>query len=359
MSSIEQLKQELVTQKEQIEKKGGVVSVANNYPSPSEITEGIKTITGSDFSLATAVESDVKQGKTFYAGSPGVKTGSAIFDGDAIHHIFMAPEEVQTTEENVYYSFPAGINKIKKYCFYKNFNKINFIFNADIQTIDEYAFYMTKNIYCSNFTSLTGLTRVNNYAFAYSGLGGINLVDYPPNLTTCEGYIFLNTIENAPHITDIKVPSSITSMGVGMYKHSNRININSLDISETSLTSLGDHMVYNIGFDCDLNIPTHVKEVGDYFNYGGSFNNITIPAGVALRGYAFYAPVAQAVSDFHLKTVTFLSASHGTIGTNLFAQQNITNGFKIYVPDEAVDSYKAISNLSRYADCIYGISEKD
>ena len=44
MTALEELKQELINQKNAIESKGGTVIVANTYPSPAEITAGIKTI---------------------------------------------------------------------------------------------------------------------------------------------------------------------------------------------------------------------------------------------------------------------------------------------------------------------------
>ncbi len=44
MTALEELKQELINQKNAIEDKGGTVIVANTYPSPAEITAGIKTI---------------------------------------------------------------------------------------------------------------------------------------------------------------------------------------------------------------------------------------------------------------------------------------------------------------------------
>lgn len=44
MDNLEILKQELLAQKAAIESKGGTVVVAENNPSPSEITAGINTI---------------------------------------------------------------------------------------------------------------------------------------------------------------------------------------------------------------------------------------------------------------------------------------------------------------------------
>ncbi len=52
MNSLESLKNELLLQKQAIESLGGKVIVANQNPSPAEITAGIKTIPAS--AVATA-----------------------------------------------------------------------------------------------------------------------------------------------------------------------------------------------------------------------------------------------------------------------------------------------------------------
>lgn len=360
MGSIETLKKELIEQKKQVEIKGGVVSVANDYPAPSEITEGIKTIVGSDFTIATATEADVMLGKTFYAGSAGLKTGTGSFDPEMVNHLFVVPEYTRTTEQELYFSFPSNVTKARKCLFYRNSNSLHITFHSDITLIEEYAFYGTTNSTFYNFTDMANLTKLSNYSFYDSALKGINLWDYPAELKTVDGYVFQNAIKEDSHITDIKIPSTFTTLGHSAYRQSERRYLNSLNVESCRLTAFSDYIFYNISFNCDMRLPSTVKEVGDYFNYGGNFNNITFPvANVILRPYCFGALQTDALSLFKLKTVTFEGTTVGTIGSRVFAEQNITNGFKIYVPDEAVDYYKAISNLALYVSCIYPMSEKD
>lgn len=76
MDSLEILKQELLSQKDEIVSKGGTVTVASVNPSPSEITAGIKTIIVPDLTGATATVEDVILGKTFYSGNGTIKTGT-------------------------------------------------------------------------------------------------------------------------------------------------------------------------------------------------------------------------------------------------------------------------------------------
>ena len=102
-----------------------------------------------------------------------------------------------------------------------------------------------------------------------------------------------------------------------------------------------------------------VNEISTYFNYNGGFHNITVPSGVILRNFCFGGQSALPDSDFYLKTVTFEGESPATIGTKVFAPQNINNGLKIYVPDNSLEAYKNVSNLSLYVDCIFPVSQKE
>lgn len=78
MERIEELKQELLNQKKEIEAKHGQVNVANLNPSPSEITAGIKTILSAEGELKeiTAKNQDVLQGKKFMTSAGKIEEGS-------------------------------------------------------------------------------------------------------------------------------------------------------------------------------------------------------------------------------------------------------------------------------------------
>lgn len=138
-----------------------------------------------------------------------------------------------------------------------------------------------------------------------------------------------------------------------------RKNQESIDLSSFRLNTLTAYSTYGQAFNCDFSIPKNVTSVGLYFNYNGCFHNITIPSGTSLSNYCFGATSSMAASDLYLKTVTFVGENPSSIGTSCFATQNITNGFKIYVPDNSVEAYKNVTNLKPYIDCIYPVSEKE
>ena len=115
MTSFSDLKKELIKQKSAIEKKNGTVLVANTNPSPSEITAGIENIPAIDFTLTNATEEDVRQGKTFYSGNATIKTGSALMNQEEFIALFAYPDNTQSHEDKIYFTFPNHITKTRKY----------------------------------------------------------------------------------------------------------------------------------------------------------------------------------------------------------------------------------------------------
>ena len=357
MNNLENLKLELLSQKQLIEKSGGYVVVAGTNPSPAEITEGIKTIAGSDLSIATATEDDVRLGKTFYAGGPELKTGTVSMNTEDIHHIFMPPSNTQTCDDVLYYVIPENLTEVKHYCFENNYNKVHITFHENIKRIAEYAFYYAKNFTFENFADLTQLTHVNSNAFNFCISAAIDLENLPKSITTMDEMCFANTVTAN---SNIKLPENLVSLGQGAFKMDNRVVANNFEIATKKVTGLNSSLVYNIAFNCDFVIPSHITSVSSYFNYGGCFRNIVIPQSIThLYNFCFGSSTTDPVSNFYLDSVVFESETPPYFGLTIFATQNITNGFNIYVPDNSVDVYKSASNFSRYANNIHPMSEKE
>lgn len=358
MGSLESLKQELLSQKNLIEKGGGYVVVAGTNPSPAEITEGIKTIAGSDLSIATATEEDVKLGKTFYAGSPELKTGTASIDPDYINHVFMVNPRTQTCEDLLYYTCPEEITEIRHYCFENNYNKIHFTFGENVKLIKEYAFYNARNFSFENLSELSQLEHIYSNAFAHCNGETIDLGNLPSSLNRMEEACFYNAVrENS----NIKIPENLTGLGMSAFKMDNRTIVNNFEIASKSITSLNSELCYSLAFNCDLVVPTNILSISNYFNYNGCFKNLVFHKDMtALYSYCFGSTSNKPLSQFYLQSVVFEGETPPSISsTQVFAIQNIQNGFKIYVPDTAVETYKAVSNLSRYVDCIRPMSERE
>ena len=126
-----------------------------------------------------------------------------------------------------------------------------------------------------------------------------------------------------------------------------------------SLTTLPSNFIGYLNFNCNFTIPASVTSLGSYCFYNTSFNNVTIPATVKSIEYsAFGAISSESPASFNLQSITFESSKVPTIASNAFATQHITNGLKIYVPDDALEEYKTSTNLVKYADSIFPISQK-
>ncbi len=354
---MELLKKELSYQKELIELAGGVVPMANDYPSPYEITEGIKDLSSVDLSVATATEEDVVVGKTFFSGTPELKTGTSIINPDMINHLFMYKFKEKETDETIYYQVKEGQAVIPRYKLYQNYNPINFRFCADTTTIEDYAFYETANINFENFEGMTKLKTIGIYVFAYSSGAGIDFSQLPNTLKNLGTASFLGVV---PECLDYCLPASITSMGQMVFKQNTKFLANNLDLSQFTYTSIPYYTFQNVSFSCDIVFPSTIKSLGNYCFYGGGCRNLTIPANVTtLNNECFGELSSTPISDCILRTVVFESETPPNINNKVFPAQLVGNGLKIYVPDNALETYKAVANLERYVTCIYPMSEKE
>ncbi len=357
MNSIELLKQELGYQKELIEQAGGTVSVANEHPSPSEITEGIRSLSSIDLTVATATPEDVLMGKTFFAGTSEMKVGTSIANPNTINYMFMYKFKEKQTEDTIYYSMSTSQTFVGKYKFYQNHNPISFTFGENLVNIEEYAFYESKNFIFTNFSELTKLKTLGIYCFTYSVAQGLDFSNLPDSLTAIGTAAFAYVV---PDSLNYRLPPKINNMGQMVFKQTSRFQAGSLDLSVFTYNSLPSYTFQNVVFNCDLVLPPSVKTIGAYCNYGGSFNNITIPSTVTtLQNDCFNMASTSAVSNSNLRTVVFEKETPPTINARVFSTQAVENGFKIYVPDNSLEAYKAVANLQTFVNNIYPMSEKE
>jgi len=352
------IRTELFKQKDLITQAGGVVNVSKDHPKFTEISEGIQSLASVDFSKATATAEDVAMGKTFFAGDSQLKTGAAsLTDVSKVNALFMYNYTEKTIDDELYFTIPSTQKKIRPYLFFQNIHNINITFSDGLTEIDEYAFYETTNAKFSGFSELTTLKKVANFAFTRSGGQGLDVARLPDSIqtlnTSCFAYV-------PPMSLDYRFPSSLSSIGQSVFKQETRKEANSLDLSNFKVSTTNSYTLQNIGFNCDLVLPSTLVTIGSYFNHNGSFNNITIPSTCRnLQTECFYGSVTNPLDYFRLRTVTFESETPPSFGSRVFATQNVSNNFKIYVPDNAVEAYKAVANLSSYVNHIFPVSQKE
>jgi len=260
MENLEILKLELLSQKTEIENKGGVVNVANSNPSPGEITAGIKTISVPDFTsanatvedvvsgktfyagnttikvgtkvvpdltIATALEDDVLEGKTFYAGNQELKVGTFVDNSEIYQKLFLSNNEIN---EQIYFTIPEGYKILKTHVLYCCDKKnMEITFNQEFEEVGDYAFYNCKLATFPNFGSLTHLNKIGQYAFCYLDVKPFNFTSMPICITELGIRCFNNSIyPNA----NIVLHSALKSIGSYCFASSNKVEVNTLTIAD-------------------------------------------------------------------------------------------------------------------------------
>ena len=358
MNNIEILKQELLSQKEKIERLGGTVKVANIHPSPSEITTGISTIPATDFSITTATEEDVAMGKTFFSKDANLKMGKSLIDPNAIHSIFMPEYKTQVSQEEYRYDMKNSTKITRKYSFYQNSNNITFRFGDDVTNIDDYSFYETPNFKFENFNELTKLERIGLYCFARSSGEGINISNLPNSLVNIDTGCFMGIV---PKDINFRFPDNMKSLGQSLYRQDQYKLANNLDLSNFTFNQLPNYTFYRMGFSCDLIVPESVVTIGSYFNYNASFQRVVIHSGVnTIYNSCFGADAYSPLSNHFMRSFVFEGEiPPQTISSDIIARQAFTNGCKIFVPDNSIEAYKNVPNLKKYSEYIYPMSQRD
>ena len=358
MNSWSWLETELKKQEAAIVKKEGVINKAYTNVSPKEITAAIATIPHQDLSSGTATEEDVKQGKIFFSGSSTPRVGTANIAAGETTAIFMAPYEEVSFDGEIFYTIPSSVTRVRDYCFYKNHNHINITFPKSITRVDPYAFYRTPNFSFSNFSNLTNLEFIGTYSFAYCGFKDTKVGNFPDSLKDIYEYSFYETgLEQE----DFVFPSALKTLGASSFMKSSRVIHNTLDMSKiVNIKTLASYVFYFNAFNCDFICPSSVQTISTYFNYNGCFRNLRFHSGIqTLNSYCFGSSTSAPVANYYTQSVIFEGeAPPATIGKSIFSNHSITNGLKIYVPDNAVEEYKAVENFSSYANIILPISQK-
>lgn len=355
MSSIETLKQELIAQKEAIIKKGGTIITANENPSPSEITNGINSIETPNFENATATEADVREGKTFYAGSLFQKTGTLKepYTEELIDKLFVYGKTYDTLEK-VSFSFKKTDTYIRPYLFYDCPTYVEVTLPEDLEEIGTYAFYERDKFVFTNINQLKKLKIINSHALRK--VKGINLSQLWPTLEEVYSYgmadtYYENLVLNLPALKTIQTYAFASS--------ASKKSIDSINFSNVLATTYSGYSFTNLTVNSDLVLPATLRTLSGYCFYRSSFNNVTIPATVTSVGEYSFGGVSYDPTDaYRIQTFTFESEIPPTIGNSIISSLHTNNGTKIYVPDVALEAYKTNSKLSKYADIIYPISEK-
>lgn len=178
-------------------------------------------------------------------------------------------------------------------------------------------------------------TLVTDHTFS----DGKGVVKFDRNLTAIQYAWFRNTA-----VTSVTLPSGITSIGSYAFNGCSSLALIELP---SGITSIGDDTFYGCTSLALTELPSGITSIGSY-----AFRNCTslalteLPSGITRIGdYAFYG-----ISS--ILSLTIPIATPPTIGNSVFS-----GTYPIYVPAEAVETYKATTRWSSLASRIFAIEE--
>ncbi|MBR5862846.1 MAG: leucine-rich repeat protein [Bacteroidales bacterium] len=239
---------------------------------------------------------------------------------------------------------------------------------------------------CSNLTEInlpSSITSIGETAF--NGCSKVNCVINLPNLTSIGTQAFQNSgVVSAPNL------GKITSTGNQTFQ--NCKSLMSINIPETVVTVPYRSFNGCVLLEGDINLP-NVTSIGEMAFYQTSIKSCSIPLVKTFENQVFEGckkletvniigaeTIKSSVfngcskltsvefgeningigwrSFFNCSSLTHIvcrAITPPTLGSEAFGNTNST--FVIYVPDEAVDAYKAASNWASYASRIKPLSE--
>ena len=210
---------------------------------------------------------------------------------------------------------------------------------SSVTSISNYAFYT-----CYSLASITipdGVTSVRNYAFYYCrSLASITI---PDGVTSIGSSVF----QNCYSLASVTIPDGVTR--ISGFAFQNCYSLASITIPD-GVTSISNYTFYTCYSLASITIPDGVTSISDYaFYYCYSLASITIPDGVtSISSSAFQNCYGVAFYDF---------SNHTSVPTlsNTNAFTGIPEDCQIRVPASLVDTWKAATNWSTYADHIVGV----
>lgn len=299
----------------------------------------------------------------------------------------------------------TGITTIGTYCFYWCPNLESIVISKDVTQIDAYGINYCNTILGivlpNTFQTIrtrgisgshklkylvlpSTLKTINSYGLEYNGLVELT---FPGNITTLDDYACqqcqqLQTVTYAP--------GTLTKTGVNAFQNcwglskayladnikvisdstfNSCYNLGSIDLSPNT-TTLGNSALYATGIR-DLSIPQTVTSIGSQtFAYQSLFRNLVIPSGVtSIPDSCFYSSYAESIKFEGDITAVDVGAFNGcgncieydfshctavpTLGSSNFTSANQL--MKIKVPLSLLDTWKATSGWSSYANYIVGV----
>ena len=192
----------------------------------------------------------------------------------------------------------------------------------------------------TDITIPSDITSIGNSTF--EGCSSLTSVTIPDSVTEIGDYAF----RNCSSLTSVTIPDSVTTIGSSAFKDCS--SLTSVTIPD-SVTEIGMYAFSGCSSLTSITIGNRVTEIGEQaFCNCSSLTSVTIPNSVTTIGkYAFY-------DCSSLKSVYCKPTTPPQGGSSMFSD-NATDR-KIYVPasddDSIINAYKAADGWKKYADYI-------
>jgi hypothetical protein len=195
----------------------------------------------------------------------------------------------------------------------------------------------TNIVSFDEFKMFTGVKTLGNDAF--NGATALTSIKLPQSVVSLGNYAF----HNCASLASIELPDSITTIGERGFNNCLAL---SGDIHLPKLTGISRACFYGAKIT-SLYAPLATIVNNDAFNGCTELKKVYLEAITTIGGYAFHN--CNALEAIVINNVTPPSL--------VAAALNVSNNCPIYVPDEAVDTYKSASTWSGFASRIKPLSE--
>ena len=177
-------------------------------------------------------------------------------------------------------NIPANVETIEQYAFYLN-DKRNtpIVFPSTLKTIGHYAFCENRRVKSVTFSN--GLETIGSRAF--SDCNDIESISLPETVTT----MYDRAFQSCDSITQFTFPSSITAVPEAVLYHCDKLQSVTL---AAGTTSIADDAFENCPQLSDMNLAeqTSLTSVGNYAFFNTGFVNVTLPNSITDMGWAVF-----------------------------------------------------------------------
>lgn len=305
----------------------GVIDLPNiislgGYNNKSGVFKACQNIT--QVNLGSNFDGNMTYSDSMFEGCSSINSVTGFDDVTSIGSFMFKNSHIQSVD----FDF-SKITSIGVHAFYNCSNLNKTIDLSSVDTIEQGAFYGCGNVIISNFP------RISNYAgntFAY--------------------------IKNST----IMIPKEVTSIEGNCFWQCESLQTLSFE-QDSLLTSIGSTAFMKCYYLQSIVLPEGVTTIGQQaFDACHRAFTVDIPSTVTNIGLGAFVDVGCVNNYSNITKVIFRGSNPPTCtSTNnqLFGRGNSshTSTLYIYVPDASVDTYKAHTAFSWYADRIFGISQ--